>query len=172
MAVRHGQESAYIQERRKWETQPVVVDAQWVSSQVVDGQVKPGYMDGTYITPLSKADGGRAPYVFQEYPKWLYKASRAEGGPVVSDSKLVHSEAEEANSRSRGFCVGQDEAIAAIHAEDLEHAKLAANRSWEERRMSHHARSEAAIVDEASIQHVPEIPQTPVKRGRPRKVQE
>ena len=49
--------------------------------------------------------------------------------------------------------------------------EAAANRAWSERSMSEAAKAEAAAVDASTEDHVPTIPETPIRRspGRPRK---
>lgn len=169
MGVKHGMESAYIQERRKWEMRPVLVDAQWVAPQIIDGQHRPGYMDGTYVEPLSREDGGRGNYEYQPYPKMLFKASRADGGPQISDYAIADDPAHEKRLTAQGWVDGQENAIDAIHRQDQEFAKLHANRLYQERLMSPKAQAEANAVDESTSVHTPVIPETP-RRGRPRKV--
>lgn len=177
MGIRHDQTSAYIQERRKWEIRPTVVDAQWISSQIIDGVKRAGFMDGTYIEPIPIEQGGHANWPYQEYPRWVFKAKRADGGPVVDvlngGGMIVHTEQEHHREKNRGWCDTQEEAIAAIRQEDREWAKLAAERNHEVRRMSPKAQAEVAAVDEANSNHVPVIPETPIKkRGRPAKIKE
>lgn len=167
MSIKHDLSSAYVQERRKWETRPVMIDTQYIGPQIVDGKMRPGFTDGTYIEPLPREQGGRYPYIYQEYPKMLYKAHRADGGPKVdldsSGTRIVHSEGEERSALASGWHDGQEAAIQAIHDEDQNFAKLAAERAAQERRMSAKAQAEAAAVDESTIQHVPSIPETPIK---------
>ena len=114
------------------------------------------------------------PFVHREYPKWLYRASRADGGPKITDSIIVESDTQEAAMLSRGFHVDQNEAIEAIHAEDRQFAQLAAERAFAERRMSEKAQAEARIADESTPRHLPSVPETPIRTRRPyvRKVKE
>jgi len=114
------------------------------------------------------------PFVYREYPKWLHKATRAAGGPKITDSILVESDTQEAAMRTRGYCVDQNAAIEAVHAEDRQFAQLAAERAHAERRMSDRAQAEARMADEASPMHVPEVKATPIRTRRPyvRKVKE
>lgn len=97
----------------------------------------------------------------------LYKAVRADGGPRVNLEDggycIVASEVEHRGKTALGWHDGQNEAIAAIHAEDREWSELAANRAANERTMSAKARAEANAVDESTIQHVPSIPETGIK---------
>lgn len=171
LAIRYGQESAYVQERRKWEQRPVMIDSQWVEPQKIDGVMRAGFMDGTYVQPLSVAEGGRGEYVHQEYPKMLYRARRADGGPQIDSHLVVESEREESVERMRGWHPTQEGAIEAIHAEDREFARLAAERHYHERHMSDGAQREARAAEEEASGHLPAVPETPIRRGpgRPKK---
>ena len=66
-----------------------------------------------------------------------------------------------------------EKSIAAVAERELEMAKLAANRVYNERWMSEAAKAHAASADESTIEHLAEIPETPVRRspGRPKKVE-
>jgi hypothetical protein len=136
LAVLHSPESDYAKEMRKHESQH------------------------TQFGP------GERPYVYREFPCRMYKAGRdAAGRPSIVDAQDAHSEAEVRNFESRGFVAGgQGKAIDALHAGDTEIAKLAANRAAQERTMSPAAQREAAAHDDATDEHVPVIPETPIKR--------
>ncbi len=152
MGIQRSQEDSWTQEMRKWEHRPVLVN-------------------GTYIEPLEIEKGGKKDFPHQEYPKAMYRAERADGGPRICDFQIAQSEGHQQLMESQGWHARQEDAIAGIHAQDLEFAKLAANRAHTERWMSPKAQAEAQAIDEATIQHVPEIPRTPIKkRGRPVKM--
>lgn len=142
--------NAYIHERAKFETLPVP------------------YGDGV-IMPLSTEQGGRGPYVYQPYPRMLYKAGRPTGTRVeLVASLVVHSEGEERVQRGQGWAIGPDEAVQAVHDQDHELAVLAANRNYNDRGMSEKAKAESNAAEVESSQHLGEIPRTPIKkRGRP-----
>lgn len=140
MGIAHSQASAYVKEMQKWEMRPVMIG-------------------DTMIMPIPPDAGGRLGVPFQVYPKMLYKASREMGGPAISGTLIVHSENEESRERDRGWCEGPEAAVAAIKAQDTEFATLAANRAHTDRRMSDHAKAEAAAHDETTIQHQPVIPE-------------
>lgn len=155
MGIQRSQEDAWTMEMRKWEHRPVLVN-------------------GTYIEPLSVAEGGKFNAPHQEYPKTVYKMEAADGGPRVGDYDTVHDASEESRANSRGYFSDQHDAIRRLEAQQLEFATLAANRVYHERLMSAKARAEAAIVDESTMQHLPVIPETPItRRGRkPKTAQE
>lgn len=130
--------------------------------------------NATNLVPIAHgrpAGAGPYPFVHQEYPKMLYRAGRPDSGNVkIVDSLTVYSEREEQTAIDDGFRQGQDKALEAFKARDVEFAKLAAERHFHERRMSEQAQAEAHAIDSETVQHVPEIPATPIKkRGRPAK---
>jgi hypothetical protein len=142
MAVLHSPESDYAKEMRKHEAQH---------------------------TPFGP---GERPYVYQPFPTRMYKAGRSDAGPVVIvDALDAANDTEQRNLESRGYVAGgQGAAMDAFHAGDAEIAKLAANRAHQERTMSPAAQREAAAADDATMDHLPVIPETPIKRrGRPAK---
>ncbi len=139
MGILHSQEGSYSKERCRWEAGP------------------------TEFGP------GLKPFVQQDYPKMLSRAGRTtKGVPVIVDHQIAESDVMEANLLSRGFRVGEDAALELLHAEDREHAKLAANRAYTDRAMSPRAQAEAAAIDDQTIDHLPVIPPTPVRKRQPR----
>lgn len=137
MPLAYTPESAYAQERVKWESQY------------------------TSLGPPGR------PYEHQEYPKRLYKALDAQGREFEPID--VGSDTEEQNMLSRGFRAGRDHAIEALLARQKDVAEAAANRAFHEQRMSDKARREAAAADDATPNHLPEVPRTPVRRRGPNK---
>jgi hypothetical protein len=100
----------------------------------------------------------------------MYLVKRAEtgGGVEVVHSARAESEGEMRNFQSRGYGNGLAAAAEALEAGEQERAVLAANRVHGEQRMSEAARAEAAEADAATADHLPSIPETPIKRrGRP-----
>lgn len=141
MAVEHGTSSQYAIEMRKWEAYPT-----------------------QYGPP------GR-PYQFHEFPKRMYRAERTDKGIQIVDARDVNNSDEQRNLESRGFCFGQDRAIAAIQAEHVEHGTLAAEREYAIRhgRLSESAVSEVRAAEEAhGARHLPDVPVTPIKRRGPK----
>lgn len=143
MPVVHAPETAYAQEMRKWEA-----------------------------THTQYGAPGR-PYTFQPFPTRMYRASRPKaGGPPIFDGQTANDEHEQRNLESRGFVVGgQAAALDALEKTEFAHAELHANRLYQEQRMSDKARAEADAVDQATSNHLPVIPEQPIKRrGRKPKV--
>lgn len=141
MAVVHSPESNFSKEMAKWEA---------------------GYTQ--YGEP------GR-PYTYQPFPTRMYKAYRAKDGSRQFDAATANDEHEQRNLESRDFVVGgQQAALDALDARELEIAQLAAEGAYQEQRMSEKARDEATAVRRASAVHLGEIPEAK-KRGRPAKSQ-
>ncbi len=154
MGIQRSQEDSWTKEMAKWEMRPVLVG-------------------GTYIEPIPVAMGGRGGAPFQEYPKSLYKAESADGGPRICAMHVVHDADQQIVAEGQGWSDGQERAIARVGENQREMARLAANRAHNDRWMSDAAKAEAQSVDETTMQHLPVIPETPIKkRGRPVKVKE
>lgn len=148
MGIVRGQEDSYVKEMAKWEGRPV-------------------FVNGSYIEPIPFADGGRGGAPRLEYPKMLYQAESADGGPRISGYKIVQDETGERLAIGSGYAVTQEEALANVDARMLALARAAAERAHNDRWMSDKARAEAQVVDEATMQHLGEIPATPInRRGR------
>ncbi len=147
MSIHRTPQDGYTQEMRKWEQRPV-------------------FVNGAYIEPLSVAEGGRMGAERTEYPKMLYRAESADGGPRICATHIVHNSDQEALSLGQGWFVRQEDAIEGVHATHREMARLAANRAHNDRWMSDAARAEAAAADESTIQHLPAVPVTPIRKRR------
>jgi hypothetical protein len=148
MGIQRSQEDSWTREMRKWEQRPVLVN-------------------GTYIEPIPFAEGGRGGAPHQEYPKMLVKADYVNGTAQMVDYVIVKNEGEELLQLGNGWSLTQQDAIENIAKRQLELATLAANRAHNDRWMSDKAKAEAAAYDETKAEHVPAIPETPIKpRGK------
>lgn len=143
MSIQRTQEDNWTKEMAKFEQRDVMVL-------------------GTFVQAIPVESGGRKGAPFAEYPKMVYRAESAEGGPRISAHKTVQSEADEHIAVGQGWSVTQEDAIDAVGARQLEHARLAANRVHNEKWMSEGAKAEAAKADESTIEHLPAIPETPI----------
>lgn len=143
MPVEHGTASRYAQEMRRWNAHH------------------------SEFGPPGK------PYVFQEWPKMVYRAERVNGVIKIVETKQVHDEDGELKERGKGFRFSQEDALDLVRNEQLVHGTLAAEREWEIQhgRLSANAVEEVRAVEEAAgAVHVPVIPEGPKKkRGRPAK---
>jgi len=109
------------------------------------------------------------PYVFQEFPKRLYKALRLETGGIGYEGFTVNDETEQRNMQSRGFSLSQALAFEALEREQAEHGKLAAERNWEiaHGRVSPKAADEVRAAEaEHGARHLPVVAEQPVRRRR------
>lgn len=109
------------------------------------------------------------PYVFQEFPKRLYKAVSGTSRGVEFEGFTVNDANEQRNMQSRGYCLSQAEAMEALEREQLEHGKLAAERNWEIQhgRVSERAAAEVREAEaEYGARHLPEVPAKPVRKRR------
>src|SRR5439155_26606153 len=105
------------------------------------------------------------PLTFQEFPLMVYRAKRADaGGKPILEHHIVGDEQEERNMLSRGFVRGPEQAIARLEYHEQELARAAAERAYADPRLSGKAKPEAAKADEATIQHLGEIKETPIRR--------
>lgn len=149
MGIARTQDDSYVKEMAKWEMRPVNVN-------------------GTYVEPLPVALGGRGGADRTEFPKMVYRAEAADGGPRIAGFQIARDESHERQLLAQGYAVTQEAAIAAVHAQHLEFAKLAANRAHNDKWMGDKAKAEASAADEATMQHLPSIPETPIRRRRGR----
>lgn len=143
MGIQRSQEDQWTKEMAKHESRPVLVN-------------------GTYIEPVPFANGGKGGAPFQEYPKMLYKAESANGGPRIAATMLAHDEWGERTLLGQGWAITQEAALATVEAQQREFARLAANRAHNDKWMSEAAKAEANAVDEATMEHMPAIPETPI----------
>lgn len=148
MAVCHSPESAWGKELWKW-------DHTVGETNPHDDNIK-----------------GMRPSSPQEYPMMLYKAGRNAKNQIALLSNRIAQNAYERESLERdGFVFGPAAAIERCEAQELEIAKLAANRAYQDRKLSPEAQAEAAAYEETVREHVAEVPSQPVKRrGRPKKI--
>lgn len=115
--------------------------------------------------PLIK---GLRPEFPQAFPAMLYRVSNR--NPITFESQKVGSEREEAEWLRLGFVAGgQGEALRAYDDSLQTLAVAAAERSFHEQKMSPQAQAEAEKKDSTTIQHLGEIPETPIKKRRGRK---
>lgn len=140
MGVVYAPETAYAQEMRKWEAHHTQYGP-------------PG-------RPWSDKNG---PGV--EFPKRLYKATRAADGTRTLEGFTVNNDDEQRNMQSRGYHEGQDKALEALDQEHTEHGKLAAELNYEARRMSPKAAEEIDQAQQAyGARHLPTMPEKPKRK--------
>lgn len=139
------------------------------------------------------------PYRYEPFPKMLYRANRRpDGKPSVneSDDRLfgnqpgaaelfsntcqmtVYSESELTKYLEMGWRDHPKTAMEFFEEKEKAVGNAAAHRAFEDRKLSEKAQAEIKAAEDATAEHVPEIPRQPVrraakvvpaKRGRPRK---
>lgn len=126
----HSPESTYAKERRKWEAQH------------------------------SELGPGEKPWVFREYPTWMY---RANSPTTIEASEIADDEQQAALLKGRGFMPTPLAALAAHEQQALEYAKLAAEREHEIKyKLSEKATAEVRAAEAEYSGHMPSVPVTPI----------
>jgi len=130
--------------------------------------------DGAYAKEATKWEAQHTPagppgrpYQYYPYPAMLYRAGRINHGPIGIVETEVAVDADAAKAmKSRGFHVGPHEAIAAFEDQQVEFAKLAAERNYDvKNRLSEKACAEVAQAEDVhGSEHLPAMPETPIKR--------
>lgn len=120
---------------------------------------------------------GLRPYAYRDYPMTMHRAGRPAGGmgvDTIVETHDVSSDAEETKWHAEGFRRTPLEALDAFESQQLEIAKLAAERNYDvKNKLSEKAGAEVAMHEAAHGGHLASIPVTPIKkRGRPAKVKE
>lgn len=149
MGILRSQEDSFVKEMAKFEQRDVVIH-------------------GTLVQAIDYADGGRKGAPFAEYPKAVYRAESAEGGPRICAMKSVKDESDERIAVGQGWRPRQEDALALVEENQRELARLAANRAHNDKWMSEAARAEAQAADESTLQHLAAIPDTPIVRRQPK----
>ncbi|HET8648092.1 MAG TPA: hypothetical protein VFO85_21530, partial [Vicinamibacteria bacterium] len=81
----------------------------------------------------------------------------------------VQNEAEERRALENGWHPTQGAALEALEARDNAVSDITAARHYGDARMSEPARREAALVDQSTLKHVPEVTPAAVKEARSRR---
>ena len=158
MAIIHNPDSEYSREMTKWNTQ--------------------------------KRHGGFGANGYEPFPKMVYQARARENGKIMcgdplaavgdavgeafarSCQQIVQNQEELDKSVKQGWYDTPDLAMAGYEMAQRSMADIAAMRHFADQRMSAPAQMEAKMADDATHEHLPSIPSTPVlrKRGRPKHV--
>lgn len=148
--------------------------------------------DGEFATELrkwnlSKRQGGMGPDGHEEFPHMVYKAFPYKGGKVqcgdmgvvtgdpeamafASKCQLTVRNPEElARATADGWADSPDDAIAAYEGVQKTIGDAAAERAFADQRLSDRAKAEAKAADEATHEHVADVP-APKKRPYRKKV--
>jgi len=112
------------------------------------------------------------PYVYQEFPKLLFRGTTDASGRVGYAMRQVEGELEEREALAAGWDLQVQVAIAREIKRGADLGTAAAERAWADRHLSRPAQAEAAAVEAQTARHVAEVPRTRVRprpRGRPSK---
>lgn len=128
--------------------------------------------DSNYAKEMVKWEANYTPYGAPQRPynpniKWpamFYLVGHKNGQLEIIERREAADENEGNNLYSRGFGNGAAEAVDLFHKRNRDAAELAANRAFSDQRMSEKAQAEAAAKDAETIDHLPVIPETPVRR--------
>lgn len=123
-----------------------------------------------------KRDDGRIMYGAPEpHPSHFKEASDYWAAMTTMEhtnrkcQRIVNSDREYEEARVDGWRDTPTEALNYLKGLEDDISRAAAERHFDDRRMSEKAKAEAAAVDEATDQHVAEVPEKK-RRGRPRKI--
>jgi len=108
------------------------------------------------------------------WPALFYKMRRSEtnGDLLVDHYEAAESPTQAALLEAKGYRQGRPAAEAYVIELEQTVAVAAAERAASDRHMSEKAKAEAQRADDATSQHVGEVPETPIRRrGRPVKIQ-
>lgn len=138
------------------------------------------------------------PYKYRPFPKMVYKAQKFNGKPFVTlpepvryeyatrdefkaafdrksnfdtqNQRIVNDESELSRAIEEGWRPSPDEAIALVLSRDEQVSQATAEREYRDQFMSEKAQREIQAAKEAvGNEHLPEIPEKPVRRrGRPK----
>jgi hypothetical protein len=138
------------------------------------------------------------PYTYRPYPKMLYRAQHWNGKVCCMAAppdpaefrdpqefnraeeaarkftercqRIVRDATEHARAAEDGWRESPQEAVEYLLSRDRERSTATAERNWQDRNMSEQAKREiAAEIEAVGGEHLPEIPEAPRRRGRPRK---
>lgn len=103
------------------------------------------------------------PYVYEEFPKMLYRAATTTAGRVeLVPPRLVTTLREEQDALSAGWCLDPQRATDAETRRQEAIGTAAAERAYTDRHLSASAQAEAAAADQAAgAKHLGEIPERP-----------
>jgi hypothetical protein len=133
-----------------------------------------------YAREMAKWEMGYSPYgppgrprEREGQPQWpamFYKVKRdfTSGKIIVEHSEAAADEAAGRNFLSRGYVQGLKAAHDALEDSEQQRAVGAAVRAHDDLRMSDAAKAEAARFEDTTVEHVTEIPATPIVRRQPK----
>lgn len=156
--------------------------------ELIKWEQHPQHWNGTTYQPGN-------PYVFRPYPRMVYRATTKENGKVVcmeappqpdayekphefDRAQRLHDQLQKACyqivadegahlvAKGQGWCDSIPDALAAYEARQVAIGDATAARNFTDQRMSGRAREEARQADEATHEHVPDVPAPKLKPKR------
>ncbi len=128
-----------------------------------------------------KSQGGMRPDGFEPFPKMLYQAFKRDNGKVQCMDPYdedfsrrcymtVNNEAELARAHGLGWSDTPQDALARFEQQEQELARAAAEAAFAAKRMSEKAQAELKAAEDATADHVADVPAPKRRPGRPRAV--
>lgn len=139
--------SGHSKELAKWEMRPLP-----------DGSV-----NQDMINAARRAGMHHGAWEHQEYPKAMVLAAQTPNGIKITETRSAQSDVEEANLLSRGYRMKACDAVAYVESQNVAVAEAAANRAFNDRRLSPKAQDEADVLDRSTARHLGEIPAAPIR---------
>jgi hypothetical protein len=126
------------------------------------------------ITPESELGREMAkwnkPYRYEPFPVLLYKARRREDGIVIAEGPgcwlKANSEQERDKLKTQGWCDSPHDALDRFEKLEQEIAEAAANRAYQDSKMSEKAQAEAAAAETDGPEHLAEIKEQPRQKRK------
>ena len=109
------------------------------------------------------------PYRYQEFPRMLFRGVTTTSGRLEVEQRIVAGEQEQSAAEAVGWLPHPSRAIDEETRRQEAPGLAAAERAYQDRRMSDPAQREAAQADAGSARHLGAIPERPTRkpRGRP-----
>ena len=110
-----------------------------------------------------------APYTYREFPKMLFRGTTTTLGRVEVEQRIVSSGREEQDCGAVGWLASPRLALERETTRQESVGLAAAERAWDDRRMSAPALAEVEAVEATSAKHLPEIPEASQRKRPPRR---
>ena len=99
------------------------------------------------------------PYVYRPFPRMLYRGSTGRDGRLTVDQQVVRNEEDLRQALEVGWVPNPQVATEAEQHRQEAIGTAAAERAWDDRRMSAAAQAEAAAIDSQTLKHLGDIPE-------------
>ena len=108
-----------------------------------------------------------APYQYREFPKMLFRGTTTTAGRVEVEQRIVGSAGEASAAEATGWFPSPRWALERESDRQASVGVAAAERAWDDRRMSASAQAEVAALEQTTATHLPEMPEQARRRVRP-----